>query len=173
MTPDDSTPMEAPAGCEWAVSEVWFGGDVMLYRALACGEKKVALEYAGGAHAAELSYTSSVLHPEAVADPADIEAHKPIIRVATYFKDDDARLKETIGSDAAIAKCEIRAAGAGYPEGAKVIAPKAAGADCGLYAVSDKTDNFWVVREAYVFAFSLPKGARDIDPSSFTVVTPQ
>ncbi len=173
MTPDDSTPMDAPDGCEWAVNEVWFGGDVMLYRALKCGEKKVALEYAGGAHAAELSYISSALHPEAAPDPNDPMANHPIVRVATYFETDDFRLKETIGSDANIAKCEIRAAGKGYPDGAKVIAPKAPGADCGGYALSDKADNFWVVGKEWVFTFMLPKGGRDIDPSSFVVVKPQ
>lgn len=173
MDVDDSTPMDAPAGCEWEVNEVWFAGDVLLYRALTCGEKHVALEYAGGAHAAELSYTASALHPEAVQDPNDIEAHHPIVRIASYWKDDDFRLKETIGSDADIAQCEIRAAGPGYPTGAKVIAPKVAGADCGGYALSETADNFWLVGKEWVFTFMLPKGARDIDPGSFKVVTPQ
>ena len=172
MELDDATPVTAPEGCDWTVNETWFGGEVMLYRAIVCGDKKVDLEYAGGAHAAELSYKSSVLHPEAVPDPNDIEANHPIVRVATYWKDDDWRLKETIGSDANIARCEIRPAGPGYPTGAKVIAPKVDGADCGGYALSDTADNFWIVRPDYVYAFMLPKSERDIDPGSFVAVTP-
>lgn len=171
----DELAHDAPAGCEWETDETPFADQVMLYRALACDGEHVALDYAGGAHAAELSYIASPLHPEAVPDPDDPMAHRPIVRVAAYYKNDDWRLKETIGSDAAIAKCEIRPAGPGYPESAKVIAPKIAGADCGLYAVSADPaapDNFWIVREDWVYAFSLPKGPRDIDPASFTVVTP-
>lgn len=166
----DGVEPAAPTGCEWKVQETPFADQVLLYRALACGEKKVALEYAGGAHAAELNYTASALHPEAVPGP---DAMKPIVRVATYFKDDAARLNETIGSDADIAKCEIRAAGAGYPASAKVIAPKTPGANCGAYALSDAQDNFWIVREAWVYTFMLPRGARDIDPASLTIVAPQ
>lgn len=169
----DSAEPEPPAGCEWAVKETPFADQVLLYRALTCGAKTVELEYAGGAHAAELTYTSSALHPEAVPDPSDPLASHPVIRVATYFKDDAWRLKETIGSDANIAKCEIRSAGAGYPASAKVIAPKTPGADCGLYALSDTADNFWIVRKDWVYAFTLPKGAHDIDPATLTILAPQ
>jgi hypothetical protein len=171
LTPDASTSTDAPAGCEWMIDEVWFAGDVMLYRGLQCGANRVKLDYAGGAKAAEISYVSAALHPAAV--PTEEDDHKPILRVATYYQDDDFRLKETIGSDADIATCEIRPAGPGYPDGAKVIAPKTSGANCGGYALSDDKDNFWLVRGEWVFAFMLPKGERDIDPSSFTVVTPQ
>lgn len=169
----DSAEGDPPAGCEWTTKETPFADQVLLYRALTCGAKTVNLEYAGGAHAAELSYTSSALHPDAVPDPADPMAHNPIIRVSTYWDNDDWRLKETIGSDANIAKCEIRAAGKGYPESAKVIAPKTPGADCGGYALSDTADNFWIVRKEWVYAFSLPKGAHDIDPATLTILTPQ
>lgn len=74
----DSAEAEAPAGCEWTVNETPFADQVLLYRALACGPKTVALEYAGGAHAAELSYTSSALHPEAAPDPNDAMAHPAV-----------------------------------------------------------------------------------------------
>ncbi len=172
--PTDSVEPEAPAGCAWNAKEVWFGGDVMLYRGLDCGEKKTVLDYAGGAHAAELSYISSALHPEAVPDAADPMAHKPIVRVATTWEDSDVgRIKESIGSDAAIAACEIKPAGAGYPETAKVIAPKQPGADCGLYATTETSKTFWLVRDEWTYAFTLPAGTRDIDPASFVVVTPQ
>lgn len=169
MEPDSAEP-EAPAGCEWKTQETPFSDQVLLYRALDCGKEKVALEYAGGAHAAELSYISSALNPTAVPGPDEV---KPIIRVATYFKDDSWRLIETIGSDANIAKCEIRPAGAGYPASAKVIAPKTPGADCGLYALSDTSDNFWIVRKDWVYAFTLPPGHHDIDPATFTILAPQ
>ena len=166
----DSVETAAPTGCTWETKEAPFADLALLYRGLTCGDKTVNLDYAGGAHAAELSYVTSALYPQAVPTG---EAVKPVVRVATYHNDDDFRLKETIGSDASIANCEIRPAGAGYPASAKVIAPKTPGADCGLFAVSDTTDNFWIVREAWVYAFMLPKGARDIDPASFTIVTPQ
>lgn len=169
----DSAEGDAPAGCEWTVNETPFADQVLLYRALSCGEKNVALDYAGGAHAAELSYKASALHAEAVPDASDPMASHPIVRVATYETNDDFRLKETIGSDANIARCEIRAAGKGYPASAKVIAPKAPGADCGLYAISDAADNFWIVRKDWVYAFMLPKGARDIDPATLTIMAPQ
>lgn len=172
MEPDSAEPAP-PAGCDWTVKETPFADQVLLYRGLTCGAKTVALEYAGGAHAAELSYISSALHPDAVPDPNDPMAMNPIVRVATYFKDDAWRLTETIGSDANIAKCEIRAAGAGYPASAKVIAPKAPGADCGRFAISDKSDNFWIVRKDWVYAFTLPKGAHDIDPATLAILTPQ
>lgn len=172
--PTDSVEPEAPAGCEWNAKEVWFGGDVMLYRGLDCGEKKTELEYAGGAHAAELSYISSALHAEAVPDAADPMAHKPIVRVATIWEDsDEGRIKESIGSDTAIAACEIKPAGAGYPEAAKAITARQPGADCGLYAMSETSKSFWLVRGEWTYAFTLPAGARDIDPASFVVVTPQ
>lgn len=172
MEPDSAEPA-APDGCEWTVKETPFADQVLLYRALTCGAKTVELEYAGGAHAAELSYISSALHPDAVPDPNDPMAMHPIVRVATYYKDDDWRLKETIGSDANIAQCEIRPAGPGYPASAKVIAPKTAGADCGRFALSDTADNFWLVRQDWVFAFTLPKGAHDIDPATLTIIAPQ
>lgn len=169
MEPDSAEP-EAPAGCEWTTKETPFADQVLLYRALTCGDKTVNLEYAGGAHAAELSYTSSALHPDAVPGPDEI---KPIVRVATYFKDDNWRLIETIGSDANIATCEIRPAGGGYPKSAKKIAPKTPGADCGLYADSKTSDNFWIVRKDWVYAFTLPVGHHDIDPATLTIVAPQ
>lgn len=172
--PTDSVEPEAPAGCTWNAKEVWFGGDVMLYRGLDCGEKKTVLDYAGGAHAAELSYTASALHPDAVPNPADPMASNPIIRVATSFEGKpEGRIRESIGSDANIAKCEIKAAGAGFPETAKVIVPKVAGADCGAYAMTDTSSTFWLVRDEWTYAFTLPKGAHDVDPASFVVVTPQ
>lgn len=169
MEPDSAEPAP-PAGCEWTTKETVFSDQALLYRALTCGDKTVSLEYAGGAHAAELSYITSALYPQAVPGPDDV---KPIVRVATYHKDDDFRLKETIGSDANIAKCEIRAAGPGYPASAKVIAPKTPGADCGLYALSATADNFWIVRDEWVYAFMLPKGPHDIDPATLTILAPQ
>lgn len=169
MSPD-SAEGAPPAGCEWGTKETLFADHVLLYRALTCGANTTNLEYAGGARAAELSYSSSALYPQAVAGPDEV---KPVVRVATYETNDDFRLKETIGSDASIAKCEIRAAGAGYPASAKVIAPKSPGADCGLYALSDASDNFWLVGEEWVYAFTLPKGPHDIDPSTLTILAPQ
>jgi len=166
----DSVEPDAPAGCAWGVRETPFADQVLLYRALTCGAKTTTLEYAGGAHAAELSYTASALHPEAV--PGADES-KPIIRVATYFRNDDWRLTETIGSDANIAACEIRPAGAGYPASARIIAPKTPGADCGAYARTDARDAFWIVRKDWVYAFTLPKGVRDIDPASLIILVPQ
>lgn len=169
MEPDSAEPAP-PSGCEWTVKETPFSDQVLLYRALTCGEKTVSLAYAGGAHAAELSYVTSALYPAAVPGPDEV---KPIVRVATYHGSDDFRLKETIGSDANIAKCEIRPAGPGYPASAKVIAPKTPGADCGLYALSDTADNFWLVRKDWVYAFMLPKGPHDIDPATLTILAPQ
>lgn len=158
--------MDAPDGCHWEMTEVPFVMDAMLFRALNCEGTVTALDYAGGAHAAELSYLRSAYGREAAEGTI-------AVRVATWWDSEDWRLLETIPEESRDA-CEILPAGPGYPASAKVIAakPGAEGADCGRFVRGGETDNFWIVREEYVYAFTLPEGPRDLDPASFVVVTP-
>ncbi len=158
--------MDAPEGCEWVMTEADFGMDALLFRALSCDGITTLLDYGGGAHAAELTYAVSPLYGKSMTEQV-------AVRVATYWDNDDWRLLETIPEEGREA-CEIRPAGEGYPASARVIAakPGAEDADCGFYARGGKTDNFWIVREDYVYAFTLPKGERDLDPASLVVIEP-
>ncbi|GGD07747.1 hypothetical protein [Aquisalinus flavus] len=156
-------------GCTWVNTEADFGVDALLFRALGCSDQTTELDYGGGAHAAELTYAVSPAY-------GDIHLGHVAVRIATYWGDDEFRLRETIPEETMDA-CEIRPAGEGYPGGAMVIAPRAdaPSADCGLYAQGTDYDTFWMVSpdKDYVYAVSLPAEGWDIDPFSFEVVTPE
>ena len=60
-----------PAGCTWTVNETMLPGDeALLYRAATCKGVTTKLDYAGGAHSAEISYeTSAVFGASAKGHP--------------------------------------------------------------------------------------------------------
>jgi hypothetical protein len=96
-------------GCAWVNSEADFGADAILFRAQGCGDEVTTLDYGGGAHAAELAYAIS-------APYGDILVGHVAVRIATFWGDDEFRLRVTIPEES-IDQCDIRPAGEGYPGG--------------------------------------------------------
>ena len=170
IQPSDDAQIEAPENCRWEIKELPFGPDVMLYRALSCKDTKTMLTYSGGANAAEFHYASSVLSGAedarsfAVRVQPEVDGQPDFRLVATF----------TALEGVDPANCEIVNAGDAYPLGARQIQARldSPGAYCGEFAASDLRDVFWLAQDGYVFAFVLPKGMRDIDPVSFTLVKP-
>lgn len=159
-----------PAGCEWVMSEVAMPGDeFLLYMAAKCNGKVKALEYAGGAHKAELKYGEN---GPAVVEifSAEPDGKTAILRYA----------KEGIPSKAEAAKCEVRAAkNPQWPEDALVVdvseaakakagAPRSA---CGTYGYKEGSQSYWRVMNGFSWFFALGTGAAEIDPGSFTIAT--
>jgi len=167
--PDVRTP--ELENCTWSVKEIMLPGDeALLYRAATCGGVETTLEYAGGAHRAEISYGSSAVYGDAA---------RGRIVVALYGTDPDPQ-----GAlNAAIAELPARDRGScqivpaereGWPRDALLIAPSALArarlsegrpvVACGPQGIDETKVSYWRVRQGFAWFFDL--GDRDPDFSA-------
>jgi hypothetical protein len=159
-----------PAGCEWVMNELALPEDeFLLYMAAKCNGKVKTLDYAGGAHKAELTYGED--GPVAVQIlSAEPDGQTAILEHA----------RELIDRKADAARCAVRPArNPRWPEDALVVDVKDADtasdgkgtprSACGPYGFQQNAQNFWRVINGFTWFFSLGTGAAEIDPGSFTV----
>jgi hypothetical protein len=176
---DASVAEEAPDGCEWKVMETQMVEDVLLYRGLKCDAGETRLEYAGGAHRADLELVSSAFLGKIDEPPAYVQV---------YTIEGDAReaiaqrAREAMQDKAEAAGCKARLAGfEGWPSDALVVdvsAEEAAKAPqdeprtaCGPLGLAEDSVSFWRTAHGYGWFFELGQDAFEIDPGSFTLMT--
>ncbi len=175
---DTSASPEPAEGCEWKVMETQFVDDVLLYRGLQCGARETKLEFAGGAHRAELLLTDSAYGP--IAEPSAM--------VSVYVIEGDAltgvtqRALEGIETKAEAEGCAAKFAKQEFwPSDAIVVDIPAAkvttdAADgprtaCGPLGLDEDSSAFWRVAQGFGYFFNLGQDAFEIDPGSFTMMT--
>lgn len=177
----DGTPPEPQEGCEWVVQETPFATEVLLYRALKCGEKTTKLAFAGGAGLAELSYDTA-----AYGDADAALKGLVLVRVGGSDSSDrtaalPATARAAIENPAEKAECAVRNAGIdGWPEDALVVdvspaqaaraAPDEPRAACGPFGFNGDEASYWRVFQGHSWFFQLGQDALQIDPGSFTLM---
>lgn len=173
------TSVEAPEGCEWQVLESALPADeVLLYRGLVCGDKKVELQVAPGAERAELQITRTAFMEMQDAEPwtigymytAEGDPAEAVTQRATSVIED---LAEAARCNARPAKVE------GWPSDAMVVDTDPNGSSnadgtpvvvCGDLGYFDEANRFWRVSQGYAWFFDFGQNLVEIDPASFTVV---
>ncbi|WAC23480.1 hypothetical protein [Blastomonas sp. SL216] len=178
---DASASPQAPDGCEWKVMETPIVDDVLLYRGLKCDAGETKLEYAGGAHRAELKLVNSAFLGK---------IDEPPVYVYVYTIEGDAkqgvtsRAREAMENAAEAAGCTARNAGQqGWPTDALVVdvSPQEAAkapaneprAACGPLGINEDEASYWRVAQGYGWFFQLGQDAIEIDAGSFTLMTRQ
>lgn len=174
---DASAKPSAPEGCEWQVGETELaGGDVLLYRALKCGDKAAKVEFSGGAERAELQLTSSALQGD---------LPEPLTLGYFYVVEGDPakavtdRARSAIADSAEAAGCAARPAKVDtWPSDAMVVdtTPPASTPDgspvavCGDLGYFDEGNRFWRVSQGYAWFFDFGQDLIEIDPGTITLV---
>lgn len=170
----------APDGCGWVVNEVEFpGGDYLLYRGLQCGTRRTRLDYAGGAHFADLVLAASAFGG---AGPADLPIARMTVADGRPADAVTALARSAIEDPAEAAGCSARKAGtAGWPADALVVDVAPADAAraprdeirtaCGPFGLAEDDQRFWRVAQGYAWFFELGQEQMEIDPGSFTIVS--
>lgn len=169
--------------CSWAINETPFAGDYLLYYAAECKGRKSLLDYAGGAHFAELTVVESAF-AEGEFTPPDA----PLVRVAGTEPGDPegsvlARARAAIEDPARAAMCKAQSgAEFGYPadsivvdvgpeDAAKLSEDERMSGACGPFGAGDSA-RFWRVFQSFSWFFDLGQDAfQDIDAASLTLVT--
>jgi hypothetical protein len=163
------------------VNEVGIAGsDYVLYFAAKCANGKVTtLDYAGGAHKAELTFAMSA--PSGKAEKNKIieihgmdekDPHAAVLRAA----------REVIANRAEAGRCQVRPAKvAHFPSDALVVdvSPASAAkapkneprAECGRYGLDEDSQKFWRVFQTFSWFFDLGQEELDIDPGSLTMIS--
>lgn len=176
LNPAGGAPPAAPQGCDWIVQETQFVEQVLLYRALKCGDKVTKLAFAAG-QMAELSYESGAL-----GDMGDTI----VARIGSIANNDPratilANARSAITDPAERAKCSVRLANQdGWPSDALVVdvSPREAArapadeprAACGPMGFNGDEASFWRAFQGHVWFFQLGQDLAQIDPGSFTLM---
>jgi hypothetical protein len=164
--PDVRVP-ELAAGCDWAVNETMLPGDqALLYYAARCNGATSTLEYAGGAHSAEISSRGRVVMRlfGAAPDP------RGAIRAAIEGAPANER-----------ASCEIVSlAREGWPKDALFIAPNAAAraklpkdkpvVACGPMGLDETRKSYWRVVGGFPAFIDEGTSDPDVDLGNIAVV---
>ncbi|MFN7983487.1 MAG: hypothetical protein U0Q11_16685 [Vicinamibacterales bacterium] len=168
----------APAdGCTWQILETQVVDDVLLYRGMKCQDRKTELEFAGGAHRAELQLVNSAFLGKITDPPALVYIYS--IEGDTMQAVTD-RAREEIGKKAA-ARCNARLANhQGWPSDAIVVDVPAADAGnapkdkprtaCGPLGLNEDELSFWRAGQGFGWFFRLGE-APEFDPGSFMLLT--
>lgn len=145
--------MDAPEGCSWTIEQLTLPMDeYILYRSAKCGNKTTTLDFAGGAHMAEITILDSTVEgaagqkvAEIFGTPDDGDVKKLVLFHAREVSPKDA------------ADCEVRSGTEfGYPAGSWVVdMPKADRAKqpadeppvgaCGDYGYPGDATAYWKV----------------------------
>ena len=167
-------------GCSWVVNETQFVDQVLLYRALKCGAKTASLEYAGGAHMAELSVATSAIGASPGMVIASVFGNEPTAEQSLI-----RNAKEAVDDPAEAAKCFARKAGIDHwPSDAMVVdtmsvdeaqqmasdGPRSA---CGPYGLDEDSTSYWRIIDGSPWFFTLGQDAWEFDPGSFTIIQPK
>lgn len=172
---------DAPEGCRWVVQETPFAGQVLLYRALRCGDRTTRLAFAGGAGLAELSYDTI-----AWGDDQQLSKGQVLVRVGRSDKSDPtaallATTRAAIETPAERAGCSVRNARIdGWPADALVVDVSAAEAAreppdgprfaCGPFGFNGDESSYWRVFQGHSWFFQLGQDLEQIDAASFTLM---
>lgn len=166
-------------GCDWKLNETPLpAGDYLLYLAASCGENISQLDFAVGAHFAEVSVARSALsngEPGSliirVGSADDSDPHKNILQ---YVEDE---MQDPVAS----AQCNVRSGYEGWPADALIVdnmsEEEAAQSQemrsaCGDFGFNGESQAYWRVFDGYSWFFDLGQDAyQDIDPRSLTIVT--
>lgn len=172
-----------PEGCSWSINETPFATDYLLYLAAECKGRKSKLEFAGGAHFAELTVADS-----AFAEGEFTPTENPLVLVGGTDPADPkksvlAYARERIEDPAQAKKCIVRSGKEyNYPadsyvvdvsvkESAKRPQDEPPAALCGPLGAGDSA-SFWRVFQGFSWFFDLGQDAyQDIDPESLTLIT--
>lgn len=187
---NDGAPEPAlPEGCEWRLRETAMpAGDVLLYRAAACGETVSKLELRGGAHMGALHLTVSALG-------TDLAEANPVITLVSAEADAPragalSLARETTGDRTEAALCAARDLDfEDAPLGAFVIdvvrapaqskakkakpkrkAKRAPRSACGPFGYNEAGGGYWRVFQGFAW-FIGPQAAPDVDPGSLTLLS--
>jgi len=173
--------------CDWVVNEVQVVEDALLYRALRCKGVTAQLEYAGGAHWAQLMVKRSAIaaaygdNPEPAdppplvwfnwIDPANV-AHDLDMRSRLGFEQEiGSHLCAIMPADPATSPdgyaFDVTPADPAYWEQREGPTPPL----CGPFSEGDGVVRFWRVLGDYAFLFDLSADIyQDIDPNSLTLL---
>jgi hypothetical protein len=160
-----------PEGCEWVVEETPFATDVLLYRAAKCAGQVTKLEFAGGAHMAQLTATGGISHTISVV-PADMADPNAAVLATALPSIEDAAER---------ARCKVRKAPDFGPPDALVVddvtpedaaqpeedGPRSA---CGPYGYNGDEASYWRVFQGYAWFFQMGQEGAYVDPGSFTLM---
>jgi len=170
----------ADEGCEWTVMETQLpAGEVLLFRGLKCGARETRLEFAGGAHRAELQLAESAFSGR---------LEEPVTQIYVYTLEGDLlkavadRAREATTSPEEAAGCTARPVRIeGWPGDAIIVdvstaeAAKAPADEprtaCGPLGLNQGEQAFWRAGQGYGWFFSMGQDAFEIDPGSLTVIT--
>ncbi len=170
----------APRGCMWTVNEAPFADEFLLYYAAKCAGKVTTLEYAGGAHMAELTYVTSAISGDAVKG-------QKAVRIAGGGRPGEPNAgilgtaREALGNPALAAKCQVfPAKNPNWPTDALVVDVSPAEAAkarkdeprtaCGPFGLDEDSQSFWRVFQGFSWYFELGQDEMEVDPGSFTLV---
>lgn len=170
-----------PEGCEWRINETPFADQYLLYYAAHCNDKTSQLEYAGGAHFAELTLTWSALADAAIdnklAMVGSAEADDPYKNILFYAR-------EAMDNPTEAEKCQVRPLtyrdGWSTPgaltvdvspaEAAKAPADEPRTA-CGPYGYDADNPSHWRVMYGFSWFFTPTQDAhQDINLDSLTLI---
>jgi hypothetical protein len=170
-----------PDDCDWATNETALpGGEILIYQALRCNGVTAKLEFAGGAHFAELLMVRSALSGEEmdghkIATIAAIHDGDPVDRILQIAKDNAAEQ----GIDPT--NCMVHSTD--DPFGYLVVdiskaerealstAPDDMGPafECGSFGAGDVT-SMWRIFGGQLWFFDFGQDMYEFDPRSFTVL---
>ncbi|MCI4660797.1 MAG: hypothetical protein MRY63_03100 [Neomegalonema sp.] len=167
--PPEALEQSAPSGCDWQVAETALPGDeVVLFHALRCGEKAAALDFAGGARSASLSYLSSAV---------GIAPGTELVRLFTASDANPLFNIRTSIPPAMREQCSVqilkdpRFAGEGFEIAPSWGEPDTL--DCGPFGRASAASGgarYWLLRGGYAIFVAEPAGAQDVNGASITVI---
>lgn len=173
--------------CEWVVNEAQVIEDALLYRALRCKGVTAQLEFAGGAHWAQLMVVRSALNA-AYGKKPDVSDPPPLVWFNTIdpgnvMQELDGRSRQDTGAalrgrTCAIKKADPATSPDGYVFDITAADPKYAEQQqgptppqCGPFSAGDGVVRFWRVLGDYAFLFDLSADIyQDIDPNTLTLL---
>jgi hypothetical protein len=167
-----------PESCGWVVQETEFAGDVLLYRALKCGDKTARLAFAGGAQMAELSIEATALGDSLGKVMVQIASADPAQPTANVL----AITRGAMNDPTEAASCEVRKAKIDvWPNDALVVDISTAAAAsipedgprtaCGPYGLDEDSSRYWRVFQGFSWFFDFGQDAHEFDIGSFTLMT--
>lgn len=172
---------ELPDGCEWTNQQTPFADAFLLYRAAKCGNVTSKLEYAGGAHSANLILVKSAISPDAysevkpktLATIITVQSPKDYQSIVRFAVDKSKKENKT---------CHVikDPRPDAYKEGlvidvAKSIANKTPKDDirsaCDNMGYDEDSANFWYIAQNYAWYLDLGQDDdRGIDIRSLTLI---
>ncbi len=177
----------ADPGCEWVVNDVQIAENALLYRAQRCKGVTAQLQFAGGAHWAQLMVVRSALNAAYGQEP-DVSDPKPLVWFNTIDAGNIEQELDRLSRQEAEAElrgrvCAIRKANPstspdGYVFGTTPDDPMYAqsregptGPQCGPFSEGDGVERFWRVLGDHAFLFDIaPEIYQDIDPNTVTLL---